>query len=81
VYVCSDRAIFAVNRQRDEDIRVFGDWQVIGKDHAMLSMAAALLCVSPFLSVDVTMEYLESCIYLPLTGREMRISGFSVIGR
>ncbi|WP_157199884.1 hypothetical protein [Methanogenium cariaci] len=36
---------------------------MIGKDHAMLSMAAALLCVSPFLSVDVTMEYLESCIY------------------
>ncbi len=36
---------------------------MIGKDHAMLSMAVALLCISPFLSVDVTMEYLESCIY------------------
>ncbi|KAF1076656.1 hypothetical protein MKMG_01470 [Methanogenium sp. MK-MG] len=29
----------------------------------MLSMATALLCISPFLSVDVTVECLECCIY------------------
>lgn len=38
--------------------RVVGGRQVKGGDHVLLSMATALLCISPFLSSDITAEYL-----------------------
>ncbi|MDE4908281.1 metal-dependent hydrolase [Methanogenium marinum] len=34
-----------------------------GDDHVVLSMATALLCISPFLAVDLTVECLWGCVF------------------
>ncbi len=63
VSACQDRPSSAAYRQSVECGKVFGDSEVRKDDHVVLSMATALLCISPFLTVDITVECLRGCGY------------------
>ena len=63
VWVCPGRPSSAARRQREGRVAgVFGDSEVRGDDHVVLSMATALLCISPFLSADIPSDRLWGCL-------------------